>query len=89
MKLQLPSNGKAKTYLSILLYLVLVVYMLVANGAKPNASEVQHAVDLRVAVLEADIKNIKENFNLFRTDNKDAHDEIKAKLNEIAKDVKK
>ena len=89
MKLQLPSNGKAKTYLSILLYLVLVVYMLVANGAKPNASEVQHAVDLRVAVLEADIKNIKETFNLFRTDNKDAHDEIKAKLNEIAKDVKR
>ena len=89
MKLQLPSNGKAKMYLSILLYLVLVVYMLVANGAKPNASEVQHAIDLRVVVLETDIKNIKENFNLFRTDNKDAHDEIKAKLTEIAKDVKK
>ena len=89
MKLQLPSNGKAKTYLSILLYLVLVVYMLVANGMKPSASDVQHAVDLRVVALETNLKNIKENFDVFREDNKDAHDEIKAKLNEIAKDVKK
>ena len=89
MKLQLPSNGKAKTYLSILLYLVLVVYMLVANGMKPSASDVQHAVDLRVVALETNLKNIKENFDVFREDNKDAHDEIKAKLNEIAKDVKR
>jgi predicted Holliday junction resolvase-like endonuclease len=89
MKLQLPPNGKAKTYLSILLYLVLVVYMLVANGMKPNVSEVQHAVDLRVVALEENLKNIKENFDVFREDNKDAHDEIKAKLNEIAKDVKR
>jgi hypothetical protein len=89
MKLQLPSNGKAKTYLSILLYLVLVVYMLVANGSKPNASEVQHVIDLRVAIMETELRNVNKNFDLFRADNKDAHDEIKAKLNEIAKDVKK
>lgn len=89
MELQLPTNGKTKMFLSILLYLVLVVYMLVANGAKPNAAEVQHAIDLRVAVMETEIRNVNKNFDLFRSDNAHDHDDIKATLKEIARDVKK
>ena len=81
--MNLPANGKSKTLttvLAIILYLVLALYTVIA---KPDASDVNSAVDRRVVVLETKLGIIEKQMDQNRED----HLEISRQLRELLQRV--
>jgi len=77
--MSLPANGKNKvltTVLAIILYLVLALYTVLA---KPSATDVSHAIDLKVVALETKLGGIEKQMDQNRED----HKEIQAQLREL------
>lgn len=81
--MNLPANGKSRPavmILSIILYLVLALYTVLA---KPDASDVAVAIDRRVVVLETKLGYIEKQLDQNLSD----HQEIQKQLRELLQRV--
>ena len=83
-------NGKTKWYVAVIYMLVATLYIVVrettprmTTGAQDQRQEVINAN--KIAVLDTEIKNVKDIFGQFREENREDHQEINRKLDALAK----
>ena len=82
--MSLPTNGKSKSTLSMVLYIILYLTLaLYTVLGKPSASDVSSAVDRRVVVLETKLGIIEKQMDQNRED----HQEISRQLRELLQRV--
>ena len=84
--MNLPANGKSKSAISMVLYIILYLTLaLYTVLGKPSSGEVNTAIDRRVVKLETKLEIIEKLLDQNRGD----HQEINRKLDDIAKEVRK
>jgi len=88
MPLSDTPGGKTKQMLAIIYILALTVYVIV-DKSLPSRRSYANADAARVAVVEAELKGLKDTVTTYRPENREEHAAINRKLDSIVIEIKK
>lgn len=84
-----PFNGKTKQYIAIIYMLATTLFIVVREAIRSDVEELARANTVRITAVETELKGLKDGLVTNRLENREEHRNIVARLDDIAKEVKR